>query len=197
MRSKDYMKKTYENFSDFVSECSSKELEYFIFDSKFTTAFNERISEIVKDIEREGKKSIEFAIMFNTEGEIALIDSYIIGNYIGNNYRTSMEKYYKKSELNKIIKNVVIGSEKSKKDFLILSYNILYSTLQSIYCDVKCKKETVDNYKNFYNLQKCDDDNYSLIVVSVLILEDICKYMGIEQHVFREVINYVPEKRSS
>lgn len=197
LRSKDYMKKAYKRFCDFVAECSSKELEYFIFDSKFTTDFNEKIGEMIKDIRDQGKESVEFTIMFNTEGEIALIDSFIIGKYIGNNYNVHMEQYYKESYLNKIVKYVVNGNKKVKKDFVLLSFNILYNTLESIYCDIKCKKETLNKYKNLYNLQEYEENNCSIIVGTILILEDICKYMGIKQEILEEAVNYHWQKKNS
>lgn len=191
------MKKVYRNFSEFVSECSSRELEYFIFDSKFTTAFNQRINELMNDISMEGKKSVELAIIFNTEGEIALIDSFIIGNYVGNNYVKHMEEYYKEASLNNIVKHVVNGNEKSKKDFIILSYSILYNTLNSIYSDIKCKRETLESYIKLYNLKHCEHDDCSIAIASILIVEDICKYMGIKGSVLADSISYIATKRNS
>ena len=191
------MKKVYKNFSEFVSECSSRELEYFVFDSKFTTSFNQRINEMMDEIENEGKKNVELAIIFNTDGEIALIDSFIIGSYIGNNYVKHMEEYYKEISLNKIVKHVVNGNEKSKKDFLILSYNILYKTLNSIYSDIKHKKETLENYIKLYDLKHCQHDDCAIVVASILIVEDICKYMGIKGDLLADCIRYVATKRNS
>lgn len=197
MRSKDYMKKVYRNFSEFVSECSSRELEYFIFDSKFTTAFNERIKELISEIEIQGKKSVELAIILNTEGEIALIDSLIIGNYIGNSYLKHMEEYYKETSLNNIVRHVVNGTEKSKKDFLIISYRILYDTLNSIYSDIKCVKGTLDNYAKLYDLKNCYKEDCSIVVASILIMEDVCKYMGMKEGVLIEAITDAAAKRNS
>jgi hypothetical protein len=197
LRSKDYMRKVYKNFSEFVSECSSRELEYFIFDSKFTTSFNQRINELMDQIEAQGKKSVELAIIFNTEGEIALIDSFIIGSYIGNNYIKHMEQYYKEVSLNNIVKHVVNGNQKSKKDFLILSYTILYNALNSIYSDIKCKRETLENYINLYNLKHCQQDDCSIVVASILIMEDICKYMSIEGGILVNSIRDIATKRNS
>lgn len=197
MVSKDYMKKVYRNFYDFVTECSSKELEYFIFDSRFTTFFNKGIGEIIKDIENGDKKDIEVAIIFNTEGEIALIDSYIIGKYLGNNYSLSMAQYYKESSLNKIVKYVINGNDKNKKDFLILSFDILYISLKSVYYNIKCKKDTVDKYKNLYALKKYKSNNDSLAIAVILILEDICKYMRIKEEILTEAIEFYFKKKNS
>lgn len=197
MRSKDYMKKVYKNFSEFVSECSAQELEYFIFDSKFTTMFNQRINELIEDIREEGMKNIELTIIFNTEGEIALIDSYVIGKYIGNNYNVHMQQYYKEAALNNIVRHVVNGNIKSKKDFIILSYEILSKTLDSIYSDIKFKKETLNKYISTYNLKHCIGDDCALVVVSILILEDICKYLGINSNILEEAVDYIGQKRNS
>lgn len=196
MRSKDYMKKVYKNFSEFVAECSSRELEYFIFDSKFTTAFNQRINELMNDIRMQGKKSVDLAIIFNTEGEIALIDSFIIGSYVGNNYVKHMEEYYKEASLNNIVKHVVNGNEKSKKDFLVLSYTILYDTLNSMYSEIKCKREALESYTRLYSLKHCEHDDCSIVVASILIVEDICKYMGIKGSVLVESIKSIVTKRN-
>lgn len=197
MENKDYMKKVYKNFSDFIYECSSHELEYFILDSKFTTSFNQRVKELIDEIKEEGKKSIELSIIYNTEGEIALIDSYVIGNYIGNNYTKHMQEYYKENSLNKIVKYIVNGNEKSKRDFLILSYDILYNTLNSVYSEVKCKRETLNNYVQSYNLKHCQNDDCSIVVISILILEDISKYLSIEGYILAESIRYTNSKRNS
>jgi len=197
LRSRDYMKKVYRNFSEFVSECSSRELEYFIFDSKFTTAFNQRIKELMDEIETQGKKSVELAIIFNTEGEIALIDSFIIGNYIGDSYVKHMEEYYKESSLNNIVKHVVNGNDKSQKDFLIISYTILYNTLNSVYFDIKCRRETLEDYVSSYNLKNCHEEDCSIVVASILVVEDICKYISIKESILMDAIEDIAAKRNS
>jgi hypothetical protein len=159
--------------------------------------FNQRISELVEDIRVEGKKSIEFAIIFNTEGEIALIDSYIIGKYISNNYNAHMEQYYKEISLNNIVKHVVNGNDKSKKDFLILSYKILNNTLNSIYCDIKFKKDMLQEHVDKYNLKHCVGDDCALVVAVILIMEDICRYLRINSNILEEAINYIGQKKNS
>jgi hypothetical protein len=190
------MRRVYRNFSEFISECSSRELEYFVFDSKFTTMFNKRINGLIADIKKEGKNSVELSIMFNTEGEIAVIDSYILGRYIANNYNMNMQRYYKESSLNNIVKHVVNGSEKSKMDFSILSFNILYNTLKSIYSDIKYKKDTLKEYIKLYNLSHCQGDACALDVATILILEDICKYIGIKEGIIQYSIKDATAKRN-
>jgi hypothetical protein len=150
----------------------------------------------MNEIKNQGKKSIELSIIFNTEGEIALIDGFIIGSYIGNNYAKYMEEYYKESSLNKIVKYVVNGNEKSKKDFLILSYNVLYKILNNVYCDIKCKKETLESYIKLYNLKHFQHDDCAIVVAGILIVEDVCKYMGINGATLADSIRYVVTKRN-
>lgn len=188
------MRKVYKNFYDFITECSSKELEYFILNSSFTTDFNTKIKQLIEDIESEGKSNIEATIIFSTKGEIALIDSYIIGRHVANNYKIYMEQQYKQNSLNKIVHYIVNSNKKSKKDFLILSFVELYNTLESIYCDIKCKKEMVDRYKESYNLKKYENDNCVVIIAVILILEDICKYMSIEEEILVEAIDFQVNK---
>ncbi|AWI07247.1 hypothetical protein [Clostridium drakei] len=189
MNHKDYMRKIYKNFYDFITECSSKELEYFILDSKFTTFFNTKISEVIKEIEDEGKSNIEATIIFSTKGEIALIDSYIVGRHLANSYKVYMERHYKQDSLNKIVKYIVNGNKKSKKDFLILSFSELNNTLKSMYSDIKCKKEIADKYKQFYNLEKYEENQCLVLITAILVLEDICKFTRIEQEILIEAIN--------
>ncbi|MBC2579567.1 hypothetical protein [Clostridium sp. DJ247] len=191
------MKKIYRDFSEFIAECASRELEYFVFDSRFTTMFNKRINELIEEIKKEGKKNIDIAIIFNTEGEIALIDSYVIGRYVANNYDTHMQGYYKEISLNNIVKHVVNSSEKAKMDFVILSYNILYDTLNSMYCDISCKKDALSEYIELYNMKHCEGDQCALEVASILILEDICKYIGVNDGTLMDSIQFVLKKRTS
>jgi len=95
MNNKDFMKKVYRNFSGLVEEASSRELAYFILDSRFTSRFNCKMRELFSEIGSEGKSIIDASVMFNTHGEVALIDASIIGKYIGNNYSISIEGSYK------------------------------------------------------------------------------------------------------
>jgi hypothetical protein len=132
MRGKEYMKKIYKKFSDFVAVASARELEYFILDSSFTSSFNYRMKKLIEEVKKERNDGIEFSILFNTDGEIVLIDANLIGRYIGNNYNITIEDYYKNTSLNKIIRDVINGSEKAQKDFVTISYSILYHTLKTI-----------------------------------------------------------------
>lgn len=196
LRSKEYMKKIYRRFSDFVSIASARELEYFILDSKFTSSFNYRMKKMIDEIKKEKNDGIEFSIMFNTNGEIALIDANIIGNYIGSNYNIKIEEYYKNASLNKIVRDVINGSEKSQRDFITVSYSILYNILETIYSEIKCKKDMVGIYKKDYVLTDYNGSDIGAVISCVLILEDICKYIGIRENLLLQTINKIVHKKN-
>lgn len=189
MRGKEYMKKIYKKFSDFVAIASARELEYFILDSSFTSSFNYRMRKLIEEVKKERNDGIEFSILFNTDGEIVLIDANLIGRYIGNNYNITIEDYYKNTSLNKIIRDVINGSEKAQKDFVTISYSILYHTLKTIYSEIKCKKDIVDKYKRDYFLIDYNSDDIGAVIASTMIIEDICKYIGIEVNLMQQAVN--------
>jgi hypothetical protein len=188
MRSKEYMKKIYRRFSDFVAIASARELEYFVLDSEFTSSFNYRMKKLIEEIKEERNDDIEFTILFNTGGEIALIDANIIGKYIGNNYNIKIEEYYKNASLNKIIRDVVNGSEKAQKDFAVVSYSILYDTIDTIYSEIKCRKDVLEKHKNDFMLSDYDSEDVGAVVASILILEDICRYIGIRENLMLQAV---------
>lgn len=189
MRGKEYMKKIYKKFSDFVAVASARELEYFILDSNFTSSFNYRMKKLIEEVKKERNDGVEFSILFNTDGEIALIDANLIGRYIGNNYNITIEEYYKNASLNKIIRDVINGSEKAQKDFVTISYSILYHTFDTIYSEIKCKKEIVDRYKRDYFLTDYNSDDIGAVIACTMIIEDICKYIGIEGNLMQQAVN--------
>lgn len=188
MRSKEYMKKLYKRFSDFVAIASARELEYFILDSKFTSNFNYNMKKLIDEIEKEKNEDIGFSVLFNTNGEIAIINADILGKHIGNRYNITIEEYYKNVSLNKIVRDVINGSDKSKRDFINISYSILYDTIESIYSEIKCKKDTVDNYKRDYFFNDYKKEDIGAVIACILIIEDICKYIGIEGNLLLEAV---------
>lgn len=183
MNNKDYIGKLYKTFCDFVSLASSRELEYIIFDAKYTTYFNSKMRKVLNDINKESKKETEFSIMFNTKGEVAVIDSRIVGKYIGNYYNIEMENYYKGAKLNKIIWDVMKGSNKVKSDFVIISYKIIYRILNEIYMEIKYSKNVLKEYKLRYGFEQYTKKDISIVIISILILEDICTYIGIDEEI--------------
>lgn len=191
MNNKDFMKKAYRNFSQFVEEASFHELAYFILYSRFTSMFNCRMKELVGEINNDGKSIIEASVIFNTNGEVALIDGVIIGKYVGNNYGVNMEASYKNATLNKVVKHVVNGSKKAQQDFIAISYNILYKIFNELYKEVKCRKDLCEKYKKQYLISNYKGNDISIVLCSLLILEDICKYLGIKQEL---LLNYIKNK---
>lgn len=196
MENKDYMKKVYKNFSEFVAIAASKELEYFITDAEFTSAFNYRMKRLLDESEKDGKDEMTFSILFNTNGEVALIASEIIGNYISDNYTILIEKHYKDRNINKIINEVVNGTEKCRKDFVILSYSILYDVLNKLYKELKCKKELYLNIEARFEMKDYKGKDLLMIAAVYLILEDICKYIGIQKNKVIEYTKYLHSARS-
>jgi hypothetical protein len=186
---KNFLKKIYRNFADFASEASARELEYFILDSKYTSAFNTRMKEMVDGVIKEGSKNIEFSIIFNTEGEISIIDSDIIGRYVGNNYNITIERYYKTNSLNRIVNLVINGNDKNKADFLMISYKILYNTLECIYSEIIFKKETGEKYQKAYSFEDYNGTDLPIIVCTILVLEDICKYLNIKENLLIKCVS--------
>lgn len=198
MKNKDFMKKAYRNFTQFVEEASFRELAYFVLDSKFTSMFNCRMKELVGEINIDGKSIIEASVIFNTNGEVALIDGAILGKYVGNNYGVNMESSYKNITLNKVVKHVVNGSEKAQKDFIAISYNILYKTFNELYKEVKCRKDLCEKYKEQYLISDYRGSDIAIVLCSLLILEDICKYLGIKPKLMLDYIkNKTIQKRFS
>lgn len=194
MRDRDFLTKVYKHFSDFTAEASARELENFITDSRYTTSFNERIKEMMEEIKLQSNVESEIIIIFNTEGEIAIIDSDIIGKFIGDNYNLSLERYYKNTNLNKIVKMVVNGNEKIQHDFLRISYKVIFDTLKIIYSEIKSRKELLQKYKDYYSIYEMKKEDIVAIIACLLILEDICKYMSINKSVLLTNINKMIEE---
>lgn len=197
MTNKEYMKKVYRHFSDFVAMAASRELEILIYDAKFTSSFSYKLKQIINEIRESGRKSAEFSVLFNTDGEIAVIDADIVGRFVGDRYNVVMEEYYKNASLNKIIKSVVNGKEKVQEDFIALSYKILYDTINELYMEIKCKKEVINSYKDRYDLMGYNYSDISAVIGALLILEDICKYIGIEEQKILELAENILNKKTS
>jgi len=196
LKNNDYIKKVYRKFSKFIEIAAIREQEYFILDAKYTNEFNIKVKELLKEIELEGKNNVEVSVIFDTKGDIVLIDGDIIGKYIANCYNYSIGNYYKEDSLNRIVREVINGSDKAQDDFIRISYAVIYNTLGSLYKEIKCKKEILRQYKNkfgFYNNQYEDE---VLIVLSLLILEDISKYITIKPEAFLSCIQHIKDKKN-
>lgn len=189
MRDKEYLKKDYKSFKDFLSIAIANDLEYFVLDSKFTSAFNYKMKRLLQEIKKERKDDIDFSVLFNTEGEVSLIDASILGNFISNSYVNLIEKYYKNTTLEKIVKEVVGGNEKSKRDFIIISSNLLYKVLRELYKDITYKKEIVNKYRLTYKIENYEGEDSPVITVILLIMEDVCQYLSINRNILLNAIS--------
>ena len=188
---KDFMKKSYKSFSEFLSAACSRELEYFIYDSKFTSAFNYRMKKLMEEAESKGKENINFSIIFNTEEEIAIIDAAIIGRYVSNSFIALMESKYKGITINNIIKKVINGNEKNKEDFIIVSYNIIHKVMDELYKDIKYNKKVLDEYVKEYKLEGYKNKDLPIVICDLLILEDICAYLKIDKSELIKSLNKI------
>jgi len=175
------MKKNYKSFSEFLSEACSRELEYFIYDSKFTSAFNYRMKKLVEEAENKGKGNINFSIIFNTEEEVAIIDAAIIGRYVSNSFIALIESKYKGIAINNIIKKVTNGNEKNKEDFIVVAYNTIHKVMEELYKDIKYNKKILDEYVKEYKVEEYKNKDLPILICGLLILEDICGYLKIEK----------------
>lgn len=191
MNDKDNFRKEYDKFQKFLCEAVSKELECFILDSKFTSAFNYEVKKVINSVKNKQNEEAEFSVLFNTKGEAVLIDAAILGRFISNNYVILMDKYYKGILLNKLIKDVRCSSEKVKRDFIKISYSVLYKITNELYKEIKCKKELKNTYLKKYKLEEYKGTDASLIVVVLLILEDVCEYMNLDKNLLISSVNEI------
>ncbi|MGH4050640.1 MAG: hypothetical protein ACREVX_04690 [Clostridium sp.] len=188
---KDYLNKPYKSFSKLVYVASVKELEVFIIKGEFTSYFNYRMKKIIAEINEEKSDILDAGVFFNTKGEITLIDAKIVGKFIEDNYSLKMLEYYKNTSLNKIIRGIVNGSEKSKGDFILISYSILYDTLNELYKTISCKKTSMVIYRNRYALEDYKENDCTMVIAAQIILENLCKYIGINRH---KMVNIIKTK---
>lgn len=191
MKEEEYFKKNYKSFQEFLHTVCSKDLEYFILDSKFTSAFNCRMKKLVEELKKDGKEDIEFGVIFNTEGETVLIDAEIIGEFVANNYISAIEKYYKNVSLDKIIKEITDGNEKVQSDFTLISCKVLYNLIEEVYKDIKYKKEIANRYIKKFNINTYKDEDLFIITIILLISEDICRYIGIKKNILENSIRNI------
>lgn len=180
MEKKEFLRKAYRQFNDFVTVSASRELEYYIIDSKFTSDFSEKMKDTIDNIKEMGRDGSGFNVFFNTYGEIALIDAELIGNFIGNCYQTTMKDYYRSAALNKIVKNVINNGEKVQKDFIKISFLVLYNILGQVYSQVKYNKEITGMYRKKYCMEEYRKSDVPLIIASILITEDISNFLSLD-----------------
>jgi hypothetical protein len=197
MNNKEFMRKVYRKFSDFIAVAAAHELDLLVFDAKYTTDFSYRLKHILNEIRESGRTVAELSVLFNTNGDVAVIDSEIVGRYISDRYTVEMEEYYKDASLNKIVKSVVNGSRKVKQDFLSISYEIIYTCIDELYMEIKCRKDMLEQYKEEFKLTSYNEEDSSAVIAALLMLDDIAKYIGIRDENITELISSCIYKKYS
>ncbi|WP_050606465.1 hypothetical protein [Clostridium niameyense] len=183
------IKKFSNNFSDFLSDVIVEKMRIFILDGSFKKKFNEDMKKMIKEMKGSEKEKIDLIIMFNTDGNIAIIDEFIIAKIIYNDYENLMRLYYRISSLNKLIKNLLMGDKIIKESFIKVSYKVFYNSLIKIYSELKCRKDIIVKYRLKYNLVNYNKEDISIIVLIILILEEICFQFNLDYITIEKIIN--------
>jgi hypothetical protein len=175
------MRRRYSHFSDLVAAAAGRELGFLILSAEYTKGFSHGLKAIIDELNGSERLLTSFSVMFNTEGDIAIIDEALVGRFIAIKYKNTMEDYYKKTALNKIVKAVTTGGEKTIIDFLSVSYDVLYDALEEMYKEVKCRKDVLENLKLRYNLASYNREDTPIVMAVLMLIEDIIKYVGINE----------------
>lgn len=180
MKSKAYLRKNYKEFEDFIAVAACNELEHFVLSASFTSYFNNKMKNLVGEIEKRSALAglTSIGIIFNTKNEVVLIDAHIVGRFIADRYESALTDYYRTNSLNKIIYAIVNGNEKARRNFVTITYKVINETLKELYREIKYKKEVA-----LYYGQRSPID-----IIGLLILEDICIYLGICDEYVKELI---------
>ncbi|ADL51017.1 hypothetical protein [Clostridium cellulovorans] len=179
----------YKNFMQFLELVSANELNYFILDSKFKEGFNQRM----KGLSREVKEAFdgELRIVFNTNDEVAIIDSTVLSTYIADLYRRSMEAKYKGNRIDEIIKKTCDSGEMVKTSFLKVSYRSLYESFDSVYKEIAYRKQHLENNKKYFGVENYKKSDAAIVILTLMVLEDISKYISVKRNVLMDVIKEV------
>lgn len=175
------MSKKYGNFSDLVAASASRELSTLVMNAEYTRGFSIKLRNILDDLEGLERDLASVSVMFNTEGDIAIIDEALVGRFIALRYKSVMEEYYKGIPLNKILRAVLEGGEKRTLDFLSISYDVLYDTLMELYKEIRCKKDVINVFKQRYNISSYNKEDTAVVTVVLMIIEDMMKYISIKE----------------
>lgn len=188
MNHKEHEKMKFNKFSNLISISAQKHIDDLVINSHFTSAFNYRIKKMFDEIKSERKSDIDFPIIFNTKGEVAIIDTKIIGDFIADEYSVMIEKYYRNEKMYKLINKIASGSEKARMDFVNISYTILYKIIDQLYEEIISKKALLNKLKIRYGIINYDNEDKVIVLLSMLILEEICRYIDLDRH---ELVKYV------
>lgn len=175
------LNRKYANFSDLVAAASARELGYMIINAEYTKAFSLRLKNIISELDHKQRAFASISCMFNTKGDIAIIDEALVGQFISIRYKSSMEEHYRGTSLNKIARAVMDGGEKRVLDFLSLSYDLIYEILSEIYKEVKCRKDVLKQHKEKYNITSYNKEDNAIVTIVLMIIEDIIKYLSCKE----------------
>jgi len=93
------------------------------------------------------------------------------------------------------VRQVVNGTEKVQRDFVAVSYSILYNTFNELYKEITYRKDIGERYKQLYFLSDYSGEDLPIVITSLLVLEDICKYIGVKQKYLLEYVNNLDFKK--
>ncbi|GAA0733929.1 hypothetical protein [Clostridium oceanicum] len=189
------MKRVYRDFSSFVEQSVAKRINFLVSDATFKTTFEDRVKKMIEDVKKKKNEEIDLVILFNTEGNIAIIDEYIISKFITNNYINLIRMYYRVGQTNKVIKDIVNSNNSVKENFLITSYKTIYNSIIKIYEDMTCRRDVIMRYKIKYQLLDYNKEDISAIVITIMIMEDICKCIGLKKRSLLDIIKKFTKKK--
>ncbi|SCN25739.1 hypothetical protein N3C_2462 [Clostridium sp. N3C] len=175
------LNKKYANFSDLIAAASARELGFMIISAEYTRAFSLKLKKIISELDEKQRALASISCMFNTKGDIVIIDEALLGQFISIRYKCAMEEQYKGTHLNEIAKSVIDGEEKKVLDFLSLSYDVLYETLSEIYKEIKCRKDVLNVHKEKYNMTSYNKEDNVMVTIVLMIIEDIIKYLNCKE----------------
>jgi len=175
------LNKKYANFSELIAAASARELGFMIINAEYTKAFNIRLKKIISELDEKQRALASISCMFNTKGDIAIIDEALVGQYISIRYKSTMEEHYRGTHLNKIASAVIDGGEKRVLDFLSLSYDVLYEILSEIYKEIKYRKDVLQIHKEKYNISSYNKEDNVMVTIILMIIEDIIKYLSCKE----------------
>lgn len=175
------LKKKYTNFSELIAAAAARELGFMIINAEYTRAFSIRLKQIISELDEKQRTLASISCLFNTKGDIAIIDEALVGQFISIRYKNAIEEHYRGMALNKIASAVIDGGEKRSLDFLSLSYDVLYEILSEIYKEIKCRKDVLIVHKEKYNIESYNNVDNVMVTIILMIIEDIIKYLNCKE----------------
>lgn len=175
------------NLINYINTAIKEELEIFINNAEYTTFFNHNMRRLIDEINEVPNDEISIEVLFNTKGEISVIDAEVLAKYISSNYIKLLEVQYD-DNLTNIFFNIKKGEENDKETFVRFSFDVLCGIFNHIYKNITVNKGLNFKYIKKYQIKNYREEDIPLKILVHLILEDICKKIG-EEHL--EIISYL------